>query len=154
MARTGRPRKYTPELAKQVCKYIMAGLTLRQLAKQPGIPSIQTLYNWLLDKNIDFFEQHTRARSVQAWGEVDDMLRLADEADPKTVNVKRLQVDVRKFRAERFNRAAFGDRREVKHTGNVAVVSIPIEALKGQQDVIEAEIVEEHETQEPKMIEA
>jgi len=115
-----RPSSYTPAIANKVCGYIMAGLTLRQLEGKPGLPTWRTICNWLLN-NEEFFQQHARARQVQAWGEVDEMLLIADECTPKNAHQARLRVDVRKFRAERFNRAAFGDKREVKHTGELKV---------------------------------
>ena len=45
--KTGRPTKYTPEIAKEICQQLADGIPLRQICRQDGFPAWQTVYDWM-----------------------------------------------------------------------------------------------------------
>lgn len=143
----GRPTKYSPQLAYAICTLIARGYTIRKLIKLPNMPSMTTLFRWYANPSLaQFREQYTRAREFQAVGEADEIKDLADLADAKNAHAIRVQIDARRWRCERFNRAAFGDVKQVNITGQiehrhaVAVLRADAElsAIYGTGEIIEA----------------
>lgn len=45
--KTGRPTKYTPEIAKQMCEMLADGIPLREICRQEGFPNWRTVYLWM-----------------------------------------------------------------------------------------------------------
>lgn len=45
--KTGRPTKYTPEIAQEICQQLADGIPLRQICRQEGFPAWQTVYDWM-----------------------------------------------------------------------------------------------------------
>ena len=45
--KTGRPSKYTPEIAKQMCEMLAEGIPLREICRQEGFPEWRTVYDWM-----------------------------------------------------------------------------------------------------------
>lgn len=43
----GRPTKYTPEIAKQMCEMLADGIPLREICRQEGFPNWRTVYEWM-----------------------------------------------------------------------------------------------------------
>ena len=63
--KTGRPSSYVKEVADDICQLIAQGESLRKICERPGMPTRQTIFNWL-DENKEFFDQYARARENQA----------------------------------------------------------------------------------------
>jgi hypothetical protein len=82
MAKTGRPSKYTPELADEVCRRIAVD-PITTVFADPKMPSRQTFYNWLLE-HADFFDVSARARAIAAFRRLDKAEQDLDEADGET----------------------------------------------------------------------
>jgi hypothetical protein len=45
--KTGRPSKYTPEIAQQMCEMLADGIPLREICRQEGFPQWRTVYDWM-----------------------------------------------------------------------------------------------------------
>ena len=45
--KTGRPSKYTPEIAQEMCNRLANGEPLRQICRDEGFPAWQTVYDWM-----------------------------------------------------------------------------------------------------------
>lgn len=45
--KTGRPSKYTPEIAEQMCTLLADGVPLREICRKEGFPAWQTVYDWM-----------------------------------------------------------------------------------------------------------
>lgn len=43
----GRPSKYTPEIARQMCEMLADGIPLREICRQEGFPEWRTVYDWM-----------------------------------------------------------------------------------------------------------
>ena len=45
--KTGRPSKYTVEIATKICEQLSEGIPLREICRQEGYPAWQTVYDWM-----------------------------------------------------------------------------------------------------------
>lgn len=63
--KTGRPTKYTKELADKICELLSEGKSERKICKMPGMPARRTLLSWKED-NPEFLRQSAQARAQGA----------------------------------------------------------------------------------------
>ena len=61
--RTGRPSKYTPELAQELCDRISRGEALREICRDEHMPEWRTVYDWL-ERDANLSAQVAHAREV------------------------------------------------------------------------------------------
>lgn len=73
------------------------------------MPSRATVYKWE-DDNPAVLRQLLDARRRQADTEFEQIRHLADNCAARNTDKARLQIDARKFRVTRMNRALYGDR--------------------------------------------
>ena len=131
--KTGRPSKYTPEIAKQICEQLSDGIPLREICKQEGFPAWQTVYDWMYrDEGLSRAIAHARDLGYDAIAE--DCLMIADNMvmgeevtesrddkgkvtiSTKTVDLlghRRFQVDTRLKLLAKFNPKKYGDKVQV-----------------------------------------
>lgn len=74
----GRPSKYTKAVGDKICAQLAMGKSMRTVCKDPRLPSMQTVFTWLREKE-GFLEQYTRAKDEAADALVDEMLDIADD---------------------------------------------------------------------------
>ncbi len=43
----GRPSKYSPEIAQQMCELLSEGVPLREICRKDGFPEWRTVYDWM-----------------------------------------------------------------------------------------------------------
>ena len=115
MAKVGRPSDYTPELAREICKQIANGKSMRSVCRQDDMPGMTTVFRWLGDIE-DFRKQYDRATEERAEALVEDMLDIADNEDQDTQR-SRLRVDTRKWIASKLKPKKYGDKQQVEHSG-------------------------------------
>ena len=50
----GRPSKYTPEIAQQMCEMLADGIPLREICRQEGIPEkrLPSRFGWTCSKSL------------------------------------------------------------------------------------------------------
>lgn len=75
----GQPTKYTKNAGELVCRYLVAGYTLRQIEKQAKMPTKTTIINWIAAQP-EFFDQYVRAREAQALVTEDTIQEIADDS--------------------------------------------------------------------------
>lgn len=126
MARSGRPSKYTPKLASEICNLISQGISLRKICDMEGMPGRGTVLSWLTresDFRTDFQIQYAQARKAQAYGWADEILDIADDSsgdtytdakgneqtDWENVQRSRLRVDTRKWLLSKLLPKEYGD---------------------------------------------
>ena len=131
--KTGRPSKYTPEIAKQICEQLSDGIPLREICKQEGFPAWQTVYDWMYrDEGLSRAIAHARDLGYDAIAE--DCLMIADNMlmgeevtesrddkgkvtiSTKTVDLlghRRFQVYTRLKLLAKFNPKKYGDKVQV-----------------------------------------
>lgn len=105
----GRPSSYVQEVADDICMLLAQGESLRKICERPGMPTRQTIFNWL-DENKEFFDQYARARESQADFLLEELLEISDLATPEDVNVAKLRVDARKWFITKVAPKKYGDR--------------------------------------------
>jgi len=134
--KTGRPSKYTPELAERICARIIACESLRAICSNDDMPDAATVFRWLASTNDDyagFREQYARARTLQAEHLVDQILEISDDGrndwmerrseaekgagiesgwvlNGEHVQRSRLRVDSRKWFASKVAPKIYGDK--------------------------------------------
>jgi len=73
----GRPSKYTPELAAEICMRLSDGEPLRKICRDEHMPEWRTFYDWLArDKELS--AQVTRAREAGYQAMAEETLEIAD----------------------------------------------------------------------------
>ena len=143
----GRPSLYTQELADYICEQLAEGKSMRTVAKEENMPSMQTIFSWLRIHQ-EFLEQYTRAKEEAADLLVEEMLEIADETSRDTIdtdtgqkqnaewiNRSRLRVDTRKWVASKLKPKKYGDKVDVTTNGKDIVQPILGGASVGDEDV-------------------
>lgn len=129
--RTGRPSKYTNELAANICADIACSTDgLKTICDRYKIhPS--TVFDWLADEGKkDFADMYARAKAEQAHFIVDEMVRIANDGSKDAtpfvggnfVQRDKLRVDTLKWVATKLLPDKYGDR--VKVDGNINLTQI------------------------------
>jgi hypothetical protein len=118
----GRPTKYTEELCSTICTRITNGESLRNICREAGMPTMDTIYRWI-GRYPSFSDQYVRAREEQADTLADEIQALSDEPPrmmlnkhgAETVDTGWLQwqkqrIDSRKWCASKLKPKKYGDR--------------------------------------------
>lgn len=82
------------------------------------LPSERTFYKRLTE-DAEFAQRYARAREAQAHRETEEIRAIADAATPEDVQVARLRVDARKWRAAKLAPKVYGEKVDVEHSGGV-----------------------------------
>lgn len=114
----GRPSVYSNELADAICEAIATGEHSGALhlicQRRDDFPTERTVYSWL-QNNEAFLHKYQAARARQQDHEIDECIRIADEAtDP---NKARVQILARQWRAGKLAPKKYGER--VEHAGEI-----------------------------------
>lgn len=135
---TKRPRggqtKYTQDLADAICARLAEGWTLRQVCREPGMPSPASVRRWAAD-NSRFATQYARARESGYQAMADELVDIADDGqndwmdreprngdtlrvvDEECVKPSQLRVDTRKWLLAKALPKVYGDKQTLEHTG-------------------------------------
>jgi hypothetical protein len=132
-AKTGRPTKYSEEIADKICAGLMAGYGLKKVCSADGFPSMATIFNWLQNKDLGFLERYEEARRIQAELLADELVEISDErpthevpdpdggvssrVDGAGVQRNRLRVDTRKWIASKLLAKKYGDKIQAEVSG-------------------------------------
>jgi hypothetical protein len=76
---TGRPSKYTPEIARDICEKLSEGIPLRQICRQEGYPAWQKIYEWM-QKDPELSGAIARARDMGYDWMAEECIEIADNA--------------------------------------------------------------------------
>ena len=122
-ARTGRPSKYSVELAAEICGRLAAGESLASICRSAHMPGIVTVYRWMAAHEY-FRQDYARAREDQADTHADEITMIADEMPPVDANGRtdsgwvqwqRTRIDARKWVAGKMKPKKYGDKVDVNH---------------------------------------
>jgi hypothetical protein len=121
---TGRPSRYSVELANAICWQLTQGKSLLEICQREGMPHRDTVHNWL-NTRPEFADMYARAREIQAHVLADEALAIADDTSRdrtedgnpnwEAVQRARLRVDTRKWLASKLLPSAYADKQ--LHTG-------------------------------------
>lgn len=134
----GRPSKYTKALGDKICQQLILGDSLRTICRQPDMPALSTVCLWLAkpDEYVEFSEQYTQARAVQAELMADEIHEIADDGtndwmerhnsegdvtgvqfNSEHVQRSKLRIDARKWTASKLLPKRYGDKLTNIHEG-------------------------------------
>ncbi len=131
--KTGRPTKYTPELADKICQQLANGISLRTVCKSDEMPSTVTVFAWMRT-NEEFLNQYARAKQESADAMAEEVLYIADTQETGTTTTikgdgsvetkeedmlghRRLQIDTRKWLMAKMKPKKYGDKLDVTTGG-------------------------------------
>jgi len=128
----GRPTKYTKQITDEILHRIVAGESLNKIVKDPHLPCMATVFNWLTDESKpEFLEKYNKAKELQAEYYADELIDIADDAsndlvektlasgevvqvvNSEHIQRSRLRVDTRKWIASKLLPKRYGDKQEV-----------------------------------------
>jgi len=108
-AATGRPSKYTPEIAEEVCERLSRGELLIEIAALEHMPHFATIHRW--QQAVPAFrEAYARARELQAHNCAERAVDSARRATAENAAAARVQMDGDKWLASKLLANIYGDR--------------------------------------------
>lgn len=96
LGRKGMP--FSQDIADVICDKITSGDTLSNICKDPSMPSYSIINRWRLEVP-EFEERITKSFSIRADTYADEVMDIANETTDDTLNVNKLRIDQRKWRA-------------------------------------------------------
>jgi hypothetical protein len=80
-AKTGRPSKYNPEIARIICEQLSEGIPLRQICRDnEGFPAWRTVYDWM-GRDDALSASIARARDIGYDAIAEECLQIADNIE-------------------------------------------------------------------------
>ena len=131
--RTGRPSKYSPEIAKVICEQLSEGIPLRQICREnDGFPAWRTVYDWMAKDDalgaggVGLSASIARARDIGYDALAEECLLIADTPqfgqkqvmsdDGATTTIedmlghRKLQIETRLKLLAKFHPTKYGDK--------------------------------------------
>jgi len=117
----GRPSKYTPELADEICQRLSNGEPLRQICRDDHMPAWQKIYEWMhKDPNLSGAIAHARDQGGDAIAE-DILNEISQEperiltegggrVDPGYVQLVKMRAEIKLKLLAKWNPKKYGDR--------------------------------------------
>jgi hypothetical protein len=119
-----KPYAWTQEVEDEILGRIARGEAIHVICDDDWLPSLNTMYKRLANDEA-FREKYAHARDLQADREFDEIRNIADLATPEDVQVARLRIDARKWRAAKLRPKVYGDKIDVEHSGGVTITLPP-----------------------------
>ena len=149
-AKTGRPSKYTPEIALSICRQLSDGIPLREICRQEGMPAWQTVYDWMY-RDEDLSRAIARARELgydalaEQCLEIADTLHMGtkkvyssgaeDDEDSMTVTEedmlghRKLRIETRLKLLAKFNPKKYGEYREPEKAVDPMIIDTEVKTV-------------------------
>lgn len=128
----GRPSSYTEAVAATICELLSEGVTLREICRQPGMPTWQTVYRWKAERD-EFSNRIAHARDLGFDAIAEEALHIADHTEvgirvkvtadgTETVTEdmlghRKLQVETRLKLLSKWAPKKYGEKVDVNHGG-------------------------------------
>jgi hypothetical protein len=148
--KTGRPSKYTPEIAIHICNQLSEGIPLREICRQEGMPAWQTIYDWMY-RDEDLSRAIARAREIGYDKMAEECLWIADNLHIGTKKVyssgaeegedsmtvteedmlghRKLQIETRLKLLAKFNPKRYGDYKAPEEKIDPTVIDVSVRDL-------------------------
>lgn len=147
-AKTGRPTKFTQEIADTICEEIAtSSKSLKTICAKDEMPAVRTVLSWLSEgekpnANEDlrsFLHSYARAREAQADFLAEEILEIADDGsndlmtvgkgdatyeveNKEVTNRSRLRVDARKWIASKLKPKKYSEKIDLNVEQTIEVV--------------------------------
>lgn len=123
MQKPKRPFDFRQDIADEICRDLVSGMSLRKICVNEAMPSQGRVYQWL-HENEEFQKQYAHARAKQADAIFDECLDIADECsndftvdsegkvviDHDAIRRAQLRIDTRKWMAGKLRPKVYGDK--------------------------------------------
>ncbi len=130
----GRPTLFTETLAASICQRIADGETIRAICGSAAMPGTTTVFRWLASgERKGFREQYEAAVQIRLETLGDALIELADAPiernaagaiDGAAVQMRRLQIETRRWILSKLLPRKYGDRMGLDHQGGVSLVVV------------------------------
>lgn len=109
-----RPVRYTQKAAREICRRIALGESLRRVCSSEELPTLETVLAWLFGgRRDDFCALYRQARQAQAELFADELVAIADDAcDRDSLAIAKLRTEVRRWIVGRISVHGANDERE------------------------------------------
>lgn len=130
---TGRPTKYTEEMANNICSRLAMGKSLRAVCKEENMPSRTTVFNWF-NSEKGFLDQYTRAKDESADSDSDRIASIAETVLDGSVDAQaaRVAIDAYKWMAGKKKPKKYGDKIQTEHSGSIDITSKTVAELNAE----------------------
>jgi hypothetical protein len=126
--------KYTVEIAREICRQLAEGVSLREICRQDGMPEWRTIYDWMVKDDAavaagggaGLSASIARAREIGYDAIAEDCLRIADDAsndwmetehgprlNAEHVQRSKLRIETRLKLLAKWNPKKYGERVQV-----------------------------------------
>ena len=128
MSERGRPSSFAPEIAREICRRLAEGESLREVCRGNDMPAESTVRLWAVSDRDGFYAQYARAREAQLERWAEEIVEIADDAsndwidrqnkdgslvrvlDREHVTRSGLRVDTRKWLMSKLAPKKYGDK--------------------------------------------
>ena len=113
----GRPptRPSPQQCIEEICARIIAGEGIVKICEDTNMPHQAAVYLSMAQDDV-FQRRIARAREAQQEAIIDGTIDLADTANPENVQVVKLQIWARQWRAAKLAPKKYGDRVEIEQS--------------------------------------
>jgi hypothetical protein len=108
---------YSKELATRICEDVARMGSLNRVLKQKGMPTRNAFISWVM-RDKDLAAEYAQARAVGIDVLAEETLDLADDADPEEIAKAKIQIETRRWIAERSMPKVWGVRQGVDLTNS------------------------------------
>lgn len=144
----GRPTKYTPALAVEICQRLEAGEGLKAICKSAHMPDEKAVRVWAANPEHPFSPLYAKARDAGLDALAEETLRIAADRSrdivqtemgpvgmPVVVARDRLDVDTRKWYLSKLAPKRYGDRLQVESENKNTNVNVNVDLVQLARDV-------------------
>lgn len=117
-----RPSVYANGILMQICDGLSQGLSIKHICEPDTMPHFTEVYREM-KKNQDVATAIAQAREAQQDFIADEIIEMADTATPETVNVVKLQIWARQWRAAKLAPKKYGEKQSVEVTADIGVTA-------------------------------
>lgn len=112
----GRPSKYTPEIAEEICERLMEGESLRAICRGDDMPHYITVLRWM-ERDEAFATKCAHARVIQADAIHDDIADIEDRTLIGQIapDVARVVLSSKQWRAAKLAPKKYSERHQLEH---------------------------------------
>jgi hypothetical protein len=103
-------------MAHKIAERLAGGESMREISADPNMPASNMIYQ-AMHLNEAFRSVIARGREAQQEAEIEKTVTIADAATPETVNVAKLRIWARQWRAAKLAPKKYGEKVVQEHTG-------------------------------------
>jgi hypothetical protein len=113
-----RPRVTDPGILDRICSGLIEGKSITDVCEPQDMPHWTDVYKEMAkDRDSDFTKAIAHAREAQQEAIIDGTVALADKATVEDVNVVKLRIWARQWRAAKLAPKKYGDKTVTEVTG-------------------------------------